>query len=107
MESRQRNIGPKPVSARVAGRRRGWLLELIKGRGVRGAGERAAFTKKRIAPVIHKLLDFWRWTTRSTFGEQGADVDVDNLYVKTALARRWTAHEAHRQTSHGDAAFHR
>jgi large subunit ribosomal protein L22 len=32
------------------------VLDLIKGRGVQEALETAAFTKKRIAPVIHKLL---------------------------------------------------
>ncbi len=46
----------------------------------------AAFTKKRIAPVIHKLLTSAVDNAKYVAGEQGIDLDVDNLYVKQALA---------------------
>ena len=46
----------------------------------------AAFTKKRIAPVIHKLLTSAVDNAKYVAGEQGIDLDVDNLYVKLALA---------------------
>jgi len=46
----------------------------------------AAFTKKRIAPVIHKLLISAVDNAKYLAGEQGVDLDVDNLYVKQALA---------------------
>jgi large subunit ribosomal protein L22 len=46
----------------------------------------AAFTKKRIAPVIHKLLVSAVDNAKYVSGERGIDLDVDNLYVKTALA---------------------
>jgi len=62
------------------------VLELIKGRGVQEALETAAFTKKRIAPVIHKLLTSAVDNAKYVSGEQGVDLDVDNLYVKQALA---------------------
>jgi len=62
------------------------VLDLIKGRGVQEALETAAFTKKRIAPVIHKLLVSAIDNAKYVSGEQGADVDVDRLYVKQALA---------------------
>src|SRR6185437_9564134 len=59
---------------------------LIKGRGVQEALETAAFTKKRIAPVIHKLLVSAVDNAKYVSGEQGTDLDVDNLYVKNAIA---------------------
>jgi len=46
----------------------------------------AAFTKKRIAPVIHKLLTSAVDNAKYVAGEQGLDLDVDSLYVKQALA---------------------
>ena len=49
---------------RVSPQKARLVLDLIKGRGVQEALETAAFTKKRIAPVIHKLL-IRQWTTRS------------------------------------------
>src|SRR5579871_5085812 len=62
------------------------VLDLIKGRGVQQALETAAFTKKRIAPVVHKLLTSAIDNARYLAGEQGVDLDVDSLYVKQALA---------------------
>jgi len=62
------------------------VLDLIKGRGVQQALETAAFTKKRIAPVIHKLLTSAVDNAKYVAGEQGVDLDVDNLYVKNAVA---------------------
>src|SRR5260370_925120 len=62
------------------------VLDLIKGRGVQEALETAAFTKKRIAPVIHKLLVSAVDNAKYVSGERGDDVDVDNLYVKQAVA---------------------
>jgi large subunit ribosomal protein L22 len=62
------------------------VLELIKGRGVQEALETAAFTKKRIAPVIQKLLVSAVDNAKYVSGEQGTDLDVDNLYVKQAVA---------------------
>ena len=62
------------------------VLDLIKGRGVQEALETAAFTKKRIAPVIHKLLTSAVDNAKYVAGERGIDLDVDNLYVKQAIA---------------------
>jgi large subunit ribosomal protein L22 len=62
------------------------VLELIKGRGVQEALDTAAFTKKRIAPVVHKLLTSAVDNAKYVAGEEGIDLDVDNLYVKSAVA---------------------
>ena len=71
---------------RVSPQKARLVLDLIKGRGVQEALETAAFTKKRIAPVIHKLLVSAVDNAKYVAGEQGVDLDVDNLYVKLALA---------------------
>lgn len=71
---------------RVSPQKARLVLELIKGRGVEEALTTAAFTKKRIAPVIHKLLTSAVDNAKYYAGEQGADLDVDSLYVKQAVA---------------------
>jgi large subunit ribosomal protein L22 len=71
---------------RVSPQKARLVLELIKGRGVQEALETAAFTKKRIAPVIFKLLTSAVDNAKYVSGEQGTDLDVDNLYVKLAIA---------------------
>ena len=71
---------------RVSPQKARLVLDLIKGRGVEEALTTAAFTKKRIAPVIHKLLTSAVDNAKYLAGEQGLDLDVDNLYVKLAIA---------------------
>jgi large subunit ribosomal protein L22 len=71
---------------RVSPQKARLVLDLIKGRGVQEALETAAFTKKRIAPVVHKLLTSAVDNAKYVAEEQGIDLDVDNLYVKQALA---------------------
>lgn len=71
---------------RVSPQKARLVLDLIKGRGVQEALETAAFTKKRIAPVVHKLLTSAVDNAKYVSGEQGTDLDVDSLYVKNAIA---------------------
>ena len=71
---------------RVSPQKARLVLDLIKGRGVQEALDTAAFTKKRIAPVVHKLLTSAVDNAKYVAGEEGIDLDVDNLYVKQALA---------------------
>ena len=71
---------------RVSPQKARLVLDLIRGRGVQEALETAAFTKKRIAPVVHKLLTSAVDNARFVADEQGIDLDVDRLYVKRALA---------------------
>ncbi|MGA2809662.1 MAG: uL22 family ribosomal protein [Terracidiphilus sp.] len=58
-QSRQRNTGPRPSSSACRRKRRAW---------------------------IHKLLTSAVDNAKYVAGEQGIDLDVDNLYVKLALA---------------------
>ena len=71
---------------RVSPQKARLVLDLIKGRNIQEALETAAFTKKRIAPVIHKLLVSAVDNAKYVSGERGLDLDVDNLYVKLAIA---------------------
>ena len=71
---------------RVSPQKARLVLDLIKGKGVEEALATAAFTKKRIAPVVHKLLTSAIDNAKYVAGEEGIDLDVDNLYVKNAIA---------------------
>src|SRR3954467_4779545 len=62
------------------------VLDLIKGMRVEKALDTLAFTKKRIAPDIHKLVRSAVQNATYVSDEKGLDIDVDNLYVKRAVA---------------------
>ena len=62
------------------------VLDLIKGQRVETALTTVAFTKKRIAPVVEKVLRSAVQNANYLSQEQGFDLDVDNLYVKQAVA---------------------
>ena len=62
------------------------MLDLIKGRRVGEALQTVAFTKKGVAPLVEKVLRSAVQNANYLSQEQGLDVDVDNLYVKQALA---------------------
>jgi large subunit ribosomal protein L22 len=62
------------------------VLDLIKGLPVGKAVTVAAFTNKRIAPVVEKVLRSAVANAQNLSDERGLDIDIDNLYVKTAVA---------------------
>jgi|SRR5215469_11856823 len=62
------------------------VLDLIKGLRVEQAINTVHFSSKRIAPVVEKVLRSAIQNANYVSQEQGLDVDVDNLYVKTAVA---------------------
>jgi large subunit ribosomal protein L22 len=71
---------------RVSPQKARLVLELIKGRSVEEALTTVAFTKKSVAPMVEKVLRSALQNANYLSQEQGLDVDVDNLYVKTAIA---------------------
>ena len=71
---------------RVSPQKARLVLELIKGRKVEEALNTVAFTKKGVAPLVEKVLRSALQNANYLSQEQGLDVDVDNLYVKTAVA---------------------
>jgi large subunit ribosomal protein L22 len=71
---------------RVSPQKARLVLDLIKGRRVEDALNTLMFTKKRVAPTIEKLLRSAVENANYLSTEKGVDVDVDNLYVKRAIA---------------------
>jgi large subunit ribosomal protein L22 len=71
---------------RVSPQKARLVLELIKGRRVADALDTVAFTKKGVAPLVEKVLRAAIQNANYLSQERDLDVDVDNLYVKTALA---------------------
>ncbi len=62
------------------------VLDTIKGLRVEQAINTIHFSTKRMAPVIEKVLRSAIQNASYLSDEQGLDVDVDNLYVRTAVA---------------------
>jgi len=71
---------------RVSPQKARLVLDLIKGRRVEDALNTLAFTKKRVAPTIEKLVRSAVENANYLSTEKGVDVDVDNLYIKRAVA---------------------
>ncbi|MGC1781532.1 MAG: 50S ribosomal protein L22 [Acidobacteriaceae bacterium] len=71
---------------RVSPQKAKLVLDLIKGRRVEDALQTVAFTKKRVAPLVEKVLRSALENANYLSEERGTDLDVDNLYVKTAVA---------------------
>src|SRR5438045_8589654 len=81
MEFRAQNrcVRVSPQKARL-------VLDLIKGRRVEDALNTLAFTKKRVAAKVEKLVRSAVENANYLSSEKNIDVDLDNLYVKHAVA---------------------
>lgn len=77
--AKARYIRVSPQKARL-------VLGLIKGQRAENALNTLAFTKKGIAPAIHKLLRSAIENANYVSQEKGLDVDLDRLYVVRAIA---------------------
>ena len=71
---------------RVSPQKARLVLDLIKGRRVEDALNTLAFTKKRVAAKVEKLLRSAVQNANYLSGEKNIEVDLDNLYVKHAVA---------------------
>src|SRR5712664_4585057 len=71
---------------RVSPQKARLVLNLIKGRRVEEARNTLAFTKKRVAATVGKLLQSAIDNANFLSTEKNIDVDLDNLYVKHAVA---------------------
>src|SRR5712671_7392265 len=79
---------------RVSPQKARLVLELIKGRKVEEARNTLLFTKKRVAAHVGKLLQSALDNANFLSAEKNLDVDLDNLYVKNAIANEGP-HEAY------------
>ncbi len=71
---------------RVSPQKARLVLALIKGKRVEAALNTLAFTNKGIAPAVLKLLRSAVENANYLSAEKGLDVELDNLYVKNAIA---------------------
>src|ERR1700724_4448461 len=71
---------------RVSPQKARLVLNLIKGRRVEEARHTLLFTKKRVAEHVGKLLQSALDNANFLATEKGLDVEIDNLYVKSAIA---------------------
>jgi large subunit ribosomal protein L22 len=76
----------KKMFLRVSPQKARLVLDLIKGRRVEDARNTLMFTKKRVAEHIGKLLQSALDNANFLATEKGLDVEIDNLYVKRAVA---------------------
>jgi large subunit ribosomal protein L22 len=77
--AKARYVRVSPQKARL-------VLSLIKGMRVEAALNTLAFTNKGIAPSVLKLLRSAVENASYLSAEKGLDVDLDNLFVKNAIA---------------------
>jgi large subunit ribosomal protein L22 len=71
---------------RVSPQKARLVLDLIKGRRVEDARNTLLYTKKRVAAHIGKLLQSALDNANFLSAEKNLDVDIDHLYVKSAIA---------------------
>src|SRR6516225_11720924 len=76
----------KKMFLRVSPQKARLVLDLIKGRRVEDARNTLLFTKKRVAEHVGKLLQSALDNANFLATEKGLDVEIDNLYVKRAVA---------------------
>lgn len=86
MQTETREFRAEARFQRVSPQKARLVLDLIKGRGVEEALNTVAFTKKAVAPLVEKVLRSAVQNANHLSQEQGLDVDLDNLYVKSAIA---------------------
>ena len=77
----------KKMFLRVSPQKARLVLDLIKGRRVEEARNTLLFTKKRVAEHVGKLLQSALDNANFLATEKGLDVEIDNLYVKSAIAQ--------------------
>ncbi len=71
---------------RVSPQKARLVLDLIKGQRAESALNTLAFTKKGIAPTVHKLLRSAIENANYLSQEKGLDLDLDRLVVVRAIA---------------------
>ncbi len=86
METQTREFRAEARFQRVSPQKARLVLDLIKGRGVEEALNTVALTRKAVAPLVEKVLRSALQNANHLSQEQGLDVDIDNLYVKSAVA---------------------
>ncbi len=69
--------------ARVSAQKARLVADLVRGLDVAEAVEVLAFTRKKSAPMIRKLVESAVANAEHSADSTGDDLDVDELYIKT------------------------
>ena len=107
MESRAilRNVRVSPQKARL-------VADLVRGRDVDDAIEMLAFTQKKSAPLIRKLVESAVANAENSARTTGGQLDIDDLFIQTITVdegptlKRWRpramgrATQIRKRTSH-------
>ena len=86
---------------RVSPQKARLVLNLIRGQRVEDARNTLAFTKKRVAATVGKLLQSALDNANFLSTEKGLDVDRRQPVCKACGRQRWAAHEAHSSGADG------
>ncbi len=86
MQLDKREFRAEAKFQRVSPQKARLVLDLIKGLPVEQALNVILFTKKGVAPLVEKVLRSALQNANYLSGERGLDIDVDQLYVKSAIA---------------------
>ena len=82
-------------NVRVSAQKARLVADLVRGEDIDRALEVLTFTRKKSAPLIKKLVESAVANVEHKAREDGAEVDVDNLFIKAitvdqgAGIRRW------------------
>lgn len=71
--------------ARVSARKARLVANLVRGRDVSEAIEVLSFTNKKSAPMIRKVVESALANAEVSAKRANADLDIDDLYVKTIM----------------------
>src|SRR5260370_33086101 len=88
---------------RVSPQKARLVLELIKGRKEEEARNTLLYTKKRVAAHVGKLLQSALDNANFLSAEKSLDVDLYNLFVKSAIANAGPRMKRIRPAPHGRA----
>lgn len=71
--------------ARVSARKARLVADLVRGKDVSEAIEQLSFADKKTAPILKKLVESAVANAEQAARRANADLDIDQLYVKTVL----------------------
>jgi len=88
---------------RVSARKARLVADLVRGKDVSEAIEMLTFVERKTAPVMRKLVESAVANAEQAARRDSVDLDIDTLYVKTALVDQGPALRRYRPRAQGRA----
>jgi large subunit ribosomal protein L22 len=89
--------------ARVSAQKARLVANMVRGRDVPEAIEVLAFTRKKSAPIIRKLVESAVANAEAKADRDGDDVDVDDLFIDTIFVDEGPSLRRYRPRAQGRA----